>query len=591
MDSVQLNETVGNDEVSFLAEVSEERKFIGKRLYYFAWMIEICAVAIGLGIAVMQFGTSFDEMQHAKAGELRFADYTNMFIAAVPFVMVALVEITKIPFVEAFYKTTSRLWKSIFLISLLFIAFITFESAANGFERNFNALNFSIDSLQKQLVTADETLIEKQKRRERAATLTAEKIERDYDERYRSMSGERQSRASTAEDRKREIRASVQTEYSEGLLSQIDSLQSDLQSVRAERAQELDLLRQRVASESDRAEKDRSAEIRQLAQDYEREQIRLDEVKSESAKEIDKASFFSKSATKKSAEEKTATQSRKVELARERLESARSNVNSSSGSSRQEQQELTARYDAQISDVQAEIRTLNKSYTESIGTREGDIQGQLNGYDEELKLIDNKYAEQLKESKEIRERELAQLSDNAAVISNLNSDIDTLNDQRLTLREDINQRVGDNQIYRTAQMFYGTESAADLKRDQVMNIAMIWFGSLATLVALTGIMLAAASLVIRDPRLPNYAPRGRRSLGHDMHRLIDSARRLMVQRRRVQRKPIIKEVVRNVTQEVPVDRVVKTEVPVEIIKREIVHVPFYTNDEKLLNIQNSSGKV
>lgn len=256
---MELNETIENKQPSFLAEVSEERKFIGVRLYYFAWMIEICAVAIGLGIAVMQFGTSFDEMQHAKAGELRFADYTNMFIAAVPFVMVALVEITKIPFVEAFYKTTSRLWKTVFLASLLFIAFITFESAANGFERNFNALNFSIDSLQKELVTTDEKLIENQKRRERAAKLTAEKVESDYDERYRSISGERESRASVAEERKREIRASVKTEYSEGLAAQIKSLQTDLKSIRLERQQEIDLLRQRIASESAKIEKVRSA--------------------------------------------------------------------------------------------------------------------------------------------------------------------------------------------------------------------------------------------------------------------------------------------------------------------------------------------
>ena len=34
----------------------------------------------------------------------------------------------------------------------------------------------------------------------------------------------------------------------------------------------------------------------------------------------------------------------------------------------------------------------------------------------------------------------------------------------------------------------------------------------------------------------------------------------------------------------PVDRVVKTEVPVEIVKRELVHVPMYTNDLKLLKL-------
>ena len=38
------------------------------------------------------------------------------------------------------------------------------------------------------------------------------------------------------------------------------------------------------------------------------------------------------------------------------------------------------------------------------------------------------------------------------------------------------------------------------------------------------------------------------------------------------------------TKEVPVDRVVKHEVPIQTIKKEIVLVPFYTNDPKLLKM-------
>ena len=38
---------------------------------------------------------------------------------------------------------------------------------------------------------------------------------------------------------------------------------------------------------------------------------------------------------------------------------------------------------------------------------------------------------------------------------------------------------------------------------------------------------------------------------------------------------------------VEVDKVVFKEIPVETVKKEFVHIPFYTNDEKLLNL---SGK-
>ena len=124
-----------------LYEVSEDRKKIGSRLYRFAWVIEFFAVGIGLGIAVMQLATSFTELAKGKDGALGFGDYTNIVIAAVPFLMVAIVELTKIPFVDAFYQTSHRIWKTVFLVSLVIISGITFESALNGFERNFNALN------------------------------------------------------------------------------------------------------------------------------------------------------------------------------------------------------------------------------------------------------------------------------------------------------------------------------------------------------------------------------------------------------------------------------------------------------------------
>ena len=46
---------------------------------------------------------------------------------------------------------------------------------------------------------------------------------------------------------------------------------------------------------------------------------------------------------------------------------------------------------------------------------------------------------------------------------------------------------------------------------------------------------------------------------------------------------------REIIREIEVSRVVTVEKPVEVLVREIVHVPFYTNDAKLLNISNPKG--
>ena len=121
--------------------IDGSRLKLGRQLYAFAWAFEICAVLIGLAIALMQGYSSFEEME-AYNTNTGFVTSTNIFIAAMPFIMVALVEITKIPFVGAFYQAKSIAWKFIFGFTLIFMAAITFESAANGFERNFNALIF-----------------------------------------------------------------------------------------------------------------------------------------------------------------------------------------------------------------------------------------------------------------------------------------------------------------------------------------------------------------------------------------------------------------------------------------------------------------
>ncbi len=103
------------------------------------------------------------------------------------------------------------------------------------------------------------------------------------------------------------------------------------------------------------------------------------------------------------------------------------------------------------------------------------------------------------------------------------------------------------------------------------------------MVAFTGVILAMASNVIRDPRLPDHKRLDQRGpLREIISKTFRSTRRWVAHRRRLDRKPIIKERVREVIKEVPVERVVRHEVPIEILKKEIVHVPLYTNDPKLL---------
>ena len=574
-------------------EVSESRRTLSKRLYIFAWIIEIFAVSIGFGIAIMQFTVSFEELHSGKGGNLNFGDWTNITIAAIPFVMVSVVELSKIPFVDAYYRTAHRAWKTVFLVALMIISLITFESALNGFERNYNALNITVTRINKDLLLTEESMVPLNDQITRLSELTNEGIEREYTEQYDNLVSQRAAQTSVVEKRKSDLRASIQSEYTAGLQEQIDSTRAELGVVRANKAQALREHADQFSEQSQRLTSNQQSSLRQLAQDYEREQKRLDDERERADEEIESANVFTRGEARRRSEERLAEQEKKVAEARSRLQQAQ-NSNASDGRAalfNAQQAEIAVRFDAEADALQEQISALTGDYNRAIGTREKDVEQILEGYDAELAEIEEKFQAQFAQIKGLRDEQLVLLANNTEIISGLQSDVDELRLKEVGLRNDINDAVGDNQIYRLALMFADADSAADMDKEFVQLVAVIWFSSLAGMVAFTGVILAIASNVIRDPKIPEYSRAGKTGIADATKRFIQSLRRFLIYRRRLQRKPVIKERIREVTKEVPVDRVVKTEVPVEIVKRELVHVPMYTNDLKLLKLGVKNDEV
>ena len=580
------NVPTAQDSLGGLAQISPERERVGKLLYRFAWVIEVFAVGIGLGIAIMQLATSFSELNRGREGALGFGDWTNIIIAAVPFLMVAAVEITKIPFVDAFYKTSHRVWKVVFLLSLIVISGITFESALNGFERNFNALNIGVTRLQKELLVTEESMVPIQERIDRAASLTIEKIEGEYTDRYNQLSEQRAEQTTIVDDRKAQLRASIQSEYTEGLQEQLRTLREEVTTLRAGQREELASHADRFNADSASMEGRQEAALRGLAQDFQREQQRLDEVRARGNEEIEASNIFNSGSVRTRVEQSIADQEKRVEQARQRLESARASTASSSRADqyRTEQARIREDYDRRIANLQEDIKAITRDYNQSIGTREKDVAGTLATYDNELMAIEEKFAGQFAEIKQLRDDQLVILANNTTLIAGWEGELDALRELRVGLRDEINTAVGDNQIYRMAQLFSGADSSADIPKSYVVNVAIVWFASLAAMVAFTGVILAMAANVIRDPRLPDYRPRDDRPIRDGVSKAVRSFRRWVAYRRRLDRKPIIRERIKEITKEVPVDRVVRHEVPIQTIRKEIVHVPFYTNDPKLLKL-------
>ncbi len=130
-----------------MSALIEPSKRAGLFLLRFAWTVEICAASVGLLFAwlilfskVSGIGTTNDQL--------------TVILAAIPFLIVALVELTKIPLVKAYYFSTSPIHKFVFLFSLLLVSFITFETFANGFQLNLHIQLSDLNRLQKQKTQA-----------------------------------------------------------------------------------------------------------------------------------------------------------------------------------------------------------------------------------------------------------------------------------------------------------------------------------------------------------------------------------------------------------------------------------------------------
>lgn len=175
---------------------------------------------------------------------------------------------------------------------------------------------------------------------------------------------------------------------------------------------------------------------------------------------------------------------------------------------------------------------------------------------------------------------LTRRAEQDAEIRRKKSELKDMRDQRIRQRKDFVRQSQENQIYRIAALLFGKKTPADITNAELRLVTVVWFGSLAAITAWTGTVLAFGGLVVQ------YGPRTRQP-----GRVSRAARAWFVDWRRRVRRPTIKivekEVVKTVevVKEVPVNKVVFTEVPKEIIHKELVYVPLFTDDPELLNVR------
>ena len=546
-----------------------DKDILSKQLYYFAWAVEIVAVAIGIALSVITAITYFD-----SAGVVSFADWMNAIVGTLPFIIVAIVELTKIPLSGAAYYAANIFWKFVFTFSLVFVALITFETMFNGLERFFVAQTSGVVEFKKTLVNLNEKITDKIEKRDRLQDVTLEKIEKEYKDRRMAIAIDRDNITGKLEQKRREKKSDKDESLTQ-MRQELKELQSERKELRQDRKNEIARIESKYDSEQSSQLNEAKAKQNLLSSRLRRYQEDLKDQFDKRTKAYDDANIFTSG-------EATAPFDKQIDELRsqiKRTEDQLSKIDIFERSSQISDQgskvlrRIKSHYDNDLDNIDAKIRKKRSQIAEVVAINQKDVDSAVSLIESEIARTIDKFTMQEEVNLKERDTKIKQYHEYELILSNVNKAIEGLEVKRTDVRREINSRVESTQIYRIAMWWSGNESAADVKKDTVALVAFVWFGSLSAIVAFTGIILALASYAVTGPskEKENYGKR-----------LYLSLRRYVIHMRRRAKYPKVIEKTVVITKEVPVDKLVFVDKPVEVIKKQIVHVPMYTNDPNLL---------
>ena len=496
----------------------------GRNLLTLAWIIEIFVVLSGLTIAYLMYKSSAQGDSFDAAG----------IQIALVFIIASIAELTKIPLATAFYYAVSNGWKFLFLIGLILINILTFETIISGFNRNFVTQTKDLQALQYDLRSVEIKLVR--------PDLEAEnKIQKNNNE--INKLNELINKVSIA-------REAADKDF-ESKLENIYALSADGPTIK------------NLAEQRQTLQDDKSTILKQI-NDAENKRIQCDDGGIAGILKTTQCDRLEGSITRyksdlKLIDNKISSISNELNLLTVKAESNNKDKKLLYEQSRQATRERLDREEEQLLQSKKQLIDANNTFNEGKLSRAGfveDLQKKKQSLIQEInnKAIDNQFyniAMYIKTSK----------NDKAVKDTNLSNETNALISPS-------------NKQYHL------------LTQDDLDFAFKVFFGVIAIVISLAGSLLALAANHLQDPR--SLEERNKAKQKSLFRKLLDSFRYvLLATRKRLMEPKIIEkeikvEIEKEVIKEVPVEKVVYKEIPKEVVRRELVHLPLYTNDKELL---------
>jgi hypothetical protein len=615
-------------ELGFSQELYEIRQRNGNQLLIAAWIIEVIACFIGLFISALIIATAVEEI----GAERTPAYIMTVVVGALPFLMCAVVELMKIPLVTLVYHSKSILWKAFFIVGLLALSFVTFETALTGLQQGYQLRTEPVSNAYEEYRTINEEL-----KSTRAEQVSMERIDTgELDQERRELVDERDvQRLSIQNDyevRANELRANQSVGAASTLQEAYNQLRAERDLISGDRDREILRITAVNETQSGNIENRLDATLTELRSQEEDASERLQNALIRCDDLILGTGACQRRSNDSYNEEAEA------------ISAQRGAVNSSSNS---ELDELRVQFEENLALVRAgfdekaailnsEIESARDELNIASSTSGGELTQELTNIgvlrDERLAELDQEYSSRInsvdERIKTVREPNSAENS------TEIRARIDILETELKDSTENFNRRARGNQVYQIAKIAnsllgdddnLGEFSYTDLSQAFVDKVATFWFGSLAVIISTTGILLAMGAMVLKYEHIDEHRTaslwfksfslallRGLNYLISFLSyfpKILKSIRLFIITyRKRLQREPIEiekivekeievlvdKVITKEVIKEIPVEKIVTNEVikevpvekiifknvdrPVTVTQKEFIYVPFYTDD-------------
>lgn len=460
-----------------------------------AWTVEIIAALIGLTISIIvgvSAGLS-DQFEESLLGQ-----GASVLVAGLPFLLVAVVELCKIPLTFAFIAVESTSWRLLFLFFVLFLCLITFETMFNGFERNFSNLNYAIDTYKNQIedLDAEEELV--QWRMDRVQTFTQEDLVQEIDQRQGEIDAVYAASVTSARNNAEKAVAGIDYSFRDEIPQEIEALMRRRDTYYEQWSVEREGIENRFSGLLlDNISDSRGEKERLLA---ERNALQV-----EMAGALAAANFLTRSTVENKYRTLISEKDQRIADITEGYLGGDAIVQQSQmeGQLKGQLAFTAAKYQGRIDDVNKLIEDQQALLME----RDADVQSTLVGAEQAAQSSINRFFAVKKSNEQVLE---AYSEERQAELDVIMQSVYVLEDKVLALRNakrkaatKINHLINQNQIYRLAMYAYGTDRPSDVDRGMIGIVAFIWFGSLALIASVTGVMLALAGFYLRRNMRPD----------------------------------------------------------------------------------------